>query len=64
MGAILILFGIALYFVPSIVAYSRDGKHAAGILLLNVFLGWLVVPWLGLIVWAMYDVKLPPQPVE
>jgi hypothetical protein len=40
------------YFVPSIVAFSRKVRPRAGIALLNLFLGWTVLGWIGALIWA------------
>ncbi|HZL52176.1 MAG TPA: superinfection immunity protein [Terracidiphilus sp.] len=40
-----LVFAIALYFVPAIIAAARQTHNASGILLLNVFFGWTVIGW-------------------
>ncbi len=40
-----LVFGIGLYFLPAIIAAVRHTHNAAGILLLNLFLGWTCVGW-------------------
>ncbi len=40
-----LLFVIALYFVPAIVAAARHTHNATGILLLNIFFGWTLIGW-------------------
>jgi len=45
-----LLFLVLLYFLPSII--GRDKRDAAGIILLNVFLGWTVIGWMIALVWA------------
>jgi len=39
------IFGVALYFLPAIIAAVRRTHNSTGILLLNIFLGWTVVGW-------------------
>ena len=46
-----------LYFLPTIVAANR-GHGIALILVLNLFLGWTVIGWFILLVWAL--VSCPP----
>jgi hypothetical protein len=41
-----------LYFLPTIVASNR-GHSVAPILLLNLFLGWTVIGWFALLLWAL-----------
>ena len=46
---------ILLYFVPTIIAAIRGVRHDTGIALLNVFLGWTFLGWVGALVWAVSD---------
>ena len=41
-----------LYFLPTIVA-SHRGHGVAGILLLNLLLGWTVIGWFALLLWSI-----------
>jgi hypothetical protein len=45
-----LLFLTFLYFLPAII--GRDKRDAAGIILLNLFLGWTVIGWVIALVWA------------
>lgn len=49
-----IVFGIItyLYFVPSIIAVKRNHCNQVPIILLNLFLGWLFIPWVVAICWS------------
>jgi TM2 domain-containing membrane protein YozV len=55
-----------LYFLPTIVAAHR-GHGVAGILLLNVLLGWTVIGWFALLLWSILSapryilVSAPPM---
>jgi len=53
----LVVGGVALtvYFLPAIVASGKN--HFNGILLLNLFLGWTFVGWVGALVWAVCEKK-------
>ena len=44
--------GIAIYFLPSIIAFAKSKRDTAAILLLNIFLGWTVIGWVVALVWA------------
>ncbi|WP_369574203.1 superinfection immunity protein [Acidithiobacillus sp. IBUN Pt1247-S3] len=48
---------IVIYFVPSIVAYSRGAQNFLAIFLLNLFLGWSLLGWVGSLIWALLDEK-------
>lgn len=44
--------GLALYFVPSIVAKVRRHKNVVPIELVNIFFGWTVIGWVVALAWA------------
>ena len=46
---------IALYFVPTIVALSRDMPNKGSTIAINVFLGWTVVGWVVALAMALGD---------
>jgi hypothetical protein len=46
-------FGFVMYFLPSILAFARNKRDTAAILLLNIFLGWTVIGWVVALVWAV-----------
>jgi len=50
---IFLLFLLALYFVPAIVAMSRDHKNKIAILALNIFIGWTLIGWVVALVWSL-----------
>jgi hypothetical protein len=43
---------LALYFLPSIIAISRDHRNAGPIFLLNLLLGWTFIGWVVALVWS------------
>jgi len=49
---ILIIF-LALYFLPTFIAFGRGKVNALSVLLLNIFLGWTLVGWVVSLVWAV-----------
>jgi hypothetical protein len=44
---------VAIYFIPTIVAYSVKHHNAAAIFLLNFFLGWTFLGWVAALVWSV-----------
>ncbi|MGR2929340.1 superinfection immunity protein [Acidithiobacillus ferriphilus] len=47
------IFGLFIYFIPSIVAAARHHEHFLWVLVLNIVLGWSGIAWIILIVWAI-----------
>jgi hypothetical protein len=51
-----VFFGVILfllvYLIPSFVSNSRKHKSHMAIVLLNLFLGWTFLGWLGALIWA------------
>lgn len=43
---------IVLYFIPTIIADSRNSIHKVSIFILNLFLGWTFLGWLVSLIWA------------
>lgn len=54
-GIIVVIIGIALYFLPAIIAFNRKHSNAGIILLLDFLLGWTFIGWAGCLVWAFLD---------
>ena len=46
---------LALYFLPSIIAYKGDRCHFWAIFLLNFFLGGTGIVWIVVLIWAIND---------
>lgn len=53
------IFVILIYFVPTFVAFRRRHPQIMAIVVLNLFLGWTFLGWLGALVWAF--VKTVPR---
>lgn len=56
------LIGLPIYFIPSVVAYYRNHTNLLGIFLMNLFLGWLLVGWVGALVWAVLAGQVGAKP--
>lgn len=52
LGALGFISGL-FYFIPTFVAYERNHDNAAGILVLNLLLGWALIPWVIALIWAI-----------
>ena len=53
---ILVALGLFVYFIPSIVARGKNRANA--IFVLNLFLGWTLLGWVGALVWAVAEKKV------
>ena len=63
-GLILImLFGLPVYFVPTIIAAVRQTRNLVYIILLNLLAGWTFLGWVAALVWAIVADKKarPPE---
>lgn len=46
-----------IYFLPTVIA-SQRGHSIGGILVLNFFIGWTIVGWFVMLLWAL--ISSPP----
>jgi len=51
------ILGLAVYFLPIIIAAVRHAKSIVGIILLNVLAGWTFVGWVIALVWSLTGTK-------
>jgi hypothetical protein len=47
------LTAFALYMLPTIIAVARHKQNALTIGLINFFLGWSIIGWVLMLVWAL-----------
>ena len=59
---VLLAIGLAIYFLPAIIARSRDHDNKTAIFVLNLLLGWSVIGWVGAMVWAFTNSTAAPEP--
>jgi hypothetical protein len=52
-GLVLIIFAIACYFVPTIVAMIRGVPNTGSVAVINIFLGWTFLGWVVALAMAM-----------
>ena len=50
--ALIVLFALFVYFLPTIIAYNRSVKGAGWIFILNILLAGTVVVYIVLLIWA------------
>ena len=51
---LIILIGVLIYFAPSVIAMIRNHDQKSKIVLINMFLGWTAVGWIGTFIWAIF----------
>ena len=54
------ILGLAVYFLPIIIAAVRHTKSIVGIILLNVLAGWTFIGWIIALVWSLTGTKQRP----
>ena len=52
LGLSLLIVGLAVYFAPALTAQARRHRERGAIAVLNLFLGWTVLGWVGALVWS------------
>ncbi|MBS1188931.1 MAG: hypothetical protein H6R10_723 [Rhodocyclaceae bacterium] len=52
-ATVFILFVLTLYFLPTVIAWSRDHDGMVKIFLLNLFFGWTAIGWIGALFWSI-----------
>lgn len=60
--AILIIFCFCIYFLPTIIAQFDNHSQKEAITILNFFLGWTLIGWVGALIWAC--IKSPKKEVN
>lgn len=48
-----IVVGIIFYFIPTLIAGTRNHKFANYIFAINIFFGWTVLGWVAVLMWAV-----------
>jgi Superinfection immunity protein len=56
-GFVILAFLIGSYFFPAIIAGARGHHNTLAIFILNLFLGWTGLGWIGALVWAATAVQ-------
>jgi len=47
------LLFLFIYFLPSINAWRLNKKNTTAIFVLNLFLGWTLLGWVGALIWSV-----------
>lgn len=62
--ALFIILGICLYLLPTIRASSVSHPDTTAIFVLNLLLGWLLIPWVIALVWSYKGNHKAPTPAR
>lgn len=66
-GLVFLVFALALYMLPTIIANNRKHPNVGAIAAINIFLGWSLIGWVAALVWAIKNpesvVVAPPAMV-
>jgi hypothetical protein len=50
---VMLAIGVAVYFLPLIIAVMRSHPNAGALAVLNLLLGWTLLGWVGALVWSL-----------
>jgi hypothetical protein len=65
LGIALVIIVLAIYFLPTIVAGRRYHNNMMAIFVVNLFLGWTFLGWVGALVWSCTnDVSYPAEHIQ
>ena len=54
-GLLFLILLIGIFFLPARIAYSKNTRNKRMILLFNLFLGWTLISWFIILVWAIKE---------
>ncbi|HIY44354.1 superinfection immunity protein [uncultured Helicobacter sp.] len=52
---VIILIFFFIFFLPTKIAYSKKSRNRGKIFLVNLFLGWTIISWFIILIWAIND---------
>ena len=58
-GGIMIVISVALYILPSLLAWKNESPRRTKIMLINLLLGWTVIGWIAAMVMTFAYVAPP-----
>lgn len=50
---LVIVLCIAVYFIPTVIAFMKQRTNKVSILLVNIFFGWSFIGWFIALIWAV-----------
>jgi hypothetical protein len=55
---------LAIHFLPTWFAGRRNAEHYWWIFAANLFLGWTIIGWVAVLIWALNARSRQPQPAS
>jgi len=52
LGVVIFILLLFLYLIPTMVACNNKKENATAICVVNVLLGWMLIPWVLALCWA------------
>ena len=49
---IVLILVLVIYMLPTLIAYSREHPWRAEVAVVNIFLGWTLIGWIVVFLWA------------
>jgi hypothetical protein len=49
---ILLMLTLLIYMLPTLIAFSREHPHRTELAVVNIFLGWTLIGWIAVFLWA------------
>ncbi len=53
LGIIFLVVAAPIYFFPTMIAWFRQHESLATVIMFNALLGWTVVGWIAILLWAL-----------
>ena len=60
---LVVALSLAIYFIPTLVAFERRRCYRGAIFALNLLLGWTLVGWVGALIWACMNAGTATGPL-
>ncbi len=61
LASVVLLFGAVIYFLPFVIANARHHPQQGSIFFLNLIVGWTVIGWFAVLVWAFVGREETPK---
>lgn len=54
-GIVLLILVVIFYFLPSVIAGTRNANHQGAIFFINLLFGWTILGWIAALIWAIVE---------